>query len=104
MAFSALIAAADRTALQHLGDAVRYTTSAGLVVDVRGIFDAAHVKADAGQAGVSTVGPAVFLSLSGLPSDPSVDEPTITVSGTVYGVREAQPDGHGGILLQLQRA
>lgn len=105
MTFADLLSGADRVALQHLGDSVGYVSGDGRAVSVRGIFDAAYVKADAGQAGVSSVGPAVFLRLADLPSNPGEDgAAAITVGGVEYRVREAQPDGHGGILLQLQRA
>jgi hypothetical protein len=103
MTFSALLAVADRTALKHLGGPVRYTSSAGQAVDVTGIFDAAYVQAEAGQAGVSTTGPAVFLTLADLTSNPSADKATITVDGVTYRPREAQPDGQGGVLLLLHR-
>lgn len=103
MSFSALLAAADRAALQHLGGPVRYAPSAGAPVDVSGIFDAAYVRVDAGQAGVVSSGPAVFLRLSDLPTDPEEDEPTITVDGATFRVREPQKDGLGGVLLLLHR-
>lgn len=102
MTFPALLAAADRAALQHLGGPVRYTPSAGAPVDVRGIFDAAYVRADAGQAGVVSSGPAVFLLVADLPSDPGTDlAATVTVDGATYKIREPQKDGLGGVLLQL---
>lgn len=103
MAFPALLAAADRAALQYLGGPVRYAPSAGAPVDVRGVFDAVYVKADAGQAGVMSSGPAVFLRLEDLPTDPEDDEATITVEGSTYRVREVQRDGQGGVLLLLHR-
>ena len=80
MGWPALLAAADRAALQHLGGAVRYAPTAGAPVDVEGIFDATFVRADAGQAGVVTSGPAVFLRLADLPSDPETDDPAITIA------------------------
>ena len=103
MAWPELLAAVDRAALQHLGGAVRYTPNAGAPVDVEGVFDANYVRADAGQAGVVTSGPAVFLRLADLPSDPETDEPTITVGGTTYRVREPQKDGQGGVVLLLHQ-
>lgn len=103
MAFPALLALADRATLQHLGGVVRYTPGTGAAVDVRGVFDAAYVKVDAGHAGVSSSGPAVFLRLEDLPSDPEDDAPGITVDGVGYVVREVQKDGLGGVLLHLHR-
>lgn len=104
MGFSALLASTDAAAVLILGDVVRYTTGAGEAADVRGIFDSAYVQVEAGQAGVSSSGPAVFLLLSDLPSDPSDDSPTVEVGSVEYEVREAQPDGQGGVLLLLHKA
>lgn len=85
------------------GGSVTYTPGAGAAVAVRGVFDALYVKVDAGNTGVSSSGPAVFLTLSDLPSDPSDDlSARVTVAGTEYKVREAQPDGVGGVHLLLQ--
>lgn len=103
MGWPALLAAADRAALQHLGGAVRYAPTAGTPVDVEGIFDAAFVRADAGQAGVVTSGPAVFLRLADLPSDPETDDPAITIAGVTYRVHEPRKDGQGGVLLLLHQ-
>lgn len=86
-----------------LGGPVTYTPGVGAAVDVRGVFDALYVKVDAGNTGVSSSGPAVFLRLSDLPSDPSDDVAArVTVAGTQYKVREAEPDGIGGVHLLLQ--
>lgn len=110
MAWPDLLAAADRAALTHLGGAVRYLPTAGYPVDVRGIFDAAYVHASAGEAGVMTSGPAVFLRLKDLVStdgvllDPEEDEPRIFVEDVEYRVRESQRDGQGGVVLLLHRA
>lgn len=102
MAFAALLAAADRAALQHLGGPVRYTAGAGAAVDVRGIFDAAYVRQQAGTPGVVSAGPAVFLLVADLPSDPETDSAArVTVAGATYSIREPQKDGQGGVLLQL---
>lgn len=87
------------------GGPVTYTPGVGATVNVRGVFDALYVKVDAGNAGVSSSGPAVFLRLSDLPSDPSDDlSARVTVGVTEYKVREAQPDGMGGVHLLLQEA
>jgi hypothetical protein len=103
MAWPALLAAADRAVLQQLGGTVRYAPTAGQAVDVRGVFEAAYVRTEAGQAGVVSSGPAVFLRLADLPSDPEDDSPTITVEGVEYSVREPQKDGQGGVLLLLHK-
>lgn len=105
MDFAALLARTDEVALDTLGEDVIYTPGAGAAAPVRGIFDAAYVKANAGHAGVSSAGPAVFLRLSELSSDPSDDGAArVTRAGVDYKVRESEPDGQGGVLLLLQRA
>ena len=102
MAFAALLATADGSVLAHLGETVQYTVTAGAAVPVRGIFDAAYVRVEAGDPGVSSSGPAVFFRLEDLPSDPEADEGAlVTVNGSVYRVTECQKDGQGGVLLLL---
>jgi hypothetical protein len=87
-----------------LGGTVLYAPRDGEPeVEVDAIFDAMHVRADAGIAGVTTSGPAVFLRLADLPSDPDDDDVVITVDGVTYKVREAEKDGQGGVLLRLNR-
>lgn len=75
----------------------------GAPVTVTGLYDAQFVLAKGGaDAGVESLGPAVFLRLSDLPTDPEVDEPTITVGLSRYRVTERRPDGCGGVLLVLR--
>jgi hypothetical protein len=100
--FGDLLAKADRAVLKQ-GDAVRYTPSEGAAVDVLGIFGAPYVRATAGEPGVVSSGPTVFLRLEDLPSDPEDDDATITVSGVDYRITEPQKDGQGGVLLNLHR-
>jgi hypothetical protein len=105
MNFGALLATTDRTLLDsEAGDVVVYTSSEGAAVTVRGMFDRPSVTVEAGEAGVSSSGPAVFLLLGDLPTDPSDDNATVTVSGNTFGIREARPDGKGGVYLLLQEA
>jgi hypothetical protein len=103
MGWATHLATADRAVMGILGGPVLYGPSAGEALEVRGIFDAVHVKVDAGTAGVSSAGPAVFLCLADLPTDPEDDDPTITVAGTAYRVREVQRDGPGGVVLLLHK-
>lgn len=104
MTFADLLQAVDETSRETLGEDVIYTPGAGGAVTVRGIFDAAYVRVDAGNAGVSSSIPAVFLGLDDLPTDPSDDEDCrITRLGVEYKVREAEPDGQDGVLLFLQQ-
>lgn len=104
MSFAAHLAAADRAALDILGGPVRYAPRIGAPVDVTGVFDLAFVRVDAGTTGVSSSGPAVFLRLADLPSDPGMDKPQITVEGVIYNVAKVEKDGLGGVLLRLHRA
>ncbi len=104
MSFADLVAVVDRNTREILGGPVTYTPSVGGAVVVNGIFDASYVRVDLGQIGVSSVGPAVFLRLSDLPSDPEVDTTaTVTVGGVAYIPHEVQPDSLGGVLLLLHR-
>lgn len=92
----------DRAVIASLGnDAVLYAPGVGAPVNIRGVFDEAYVRVETGQAGVESVGPAVFLRLSDLPLDPEEDEPTLTIRGKVYHPRGRERDGEGGILLML---
>lgn len=102
MGFTDLLAQADRIALDVLGGPVVFTPGVGSPVTVQGIFDASYRKLDLGQPGVSTAGPAVFLELADLPSNPVTDlSATVTISGTTYTIHEVQPDGLGGVVLLL---
>lgn len=102
MDFGAHLARTDATMLTHLGGPVTYTPGAGAAVDVRGIFDALYVNVEAGEAGVSSCGPAVFLRLVDLPSDPRTDPAArVTVAGVAYRPHTIEPDGQGGVRLLL---
>lgn len=106
MSFAALLEFVDRAAIAALGDseAVTYTPEVGAAVQLTGIFDANYVLAKGtAEAGVETLGPAVFLRLEDLPGDPEDDEPTLTIKGVDYRVIERRPDGIGGIVLALRR-
>lgn len=99
----ALLAQVDSSVLASpLAQEVTYTSGAGAGVTVRGVFDAIYVKAGAGEVGVSSAGPAVFLRLSDLSSNPETDlTARVTVDAVEYMWREVQPDGQGGVLLLL---
>lgn len=106
MAFSDLIDSADRAVLGHCGGIdVIYTTEAGAPTTVQGIFDEEYVLSDPGRAGVEQITPAVWLQLEDLPTDPRAENPTVTILGNVYTVRERPTDGVGGsIRLILRRS
>lgn len=105
MAFPALLAAADRAALQHLGGAVVYAAGAGAggaSASVLGVFDATYVRQLDGQPGVVSSGPACFLRLEDLPSDPETDlDARLTIAGVTYRIHTPKKDGMGGVLCQL---
>lgn len=85
-----------------LAQEVTYTSGAGAVAHPRGVFDALYTRVDAGEVGVSSAGPAVFVRLADLPTSPEVDlDAVVTVDGTSYSIREVQPDGQGGVVLLL---
>lgn len=104
MSFDDLVGVVDSVVLETLGTTIGYASGAGATVQVRGIFDAAYVLVEANHTGVSSSGPAVYLRLSELPSNPSEDDPVITAGGVAYRVREAKPDSMGGVMLLLHRA
>lgn len=102
MGFAELMAMGDRAVRKITGSAVTYTPSTGSPVTVDGVFDKAYVRVDLGNPGVSSYGPAVFLTLSDLPSDPVTDTAaTVTVAGVVYLPHTPEPDGLGGVLLLM---
>jgi hypothetical protein len=105
MAFPDLVATAGRAALQHLGgEAVIYAPGEGDPVTVTGIFDASYTRVESGTGDVESVGPAVWVVLDDLPTDPEEDDPILTIAGKTYTVAERQRDGLGTIRLLLHRA
>lgn len=87
-----------------LGDPVLYAPSVGSPVTVEGIFDSVYVRVDLGQPGISSSGPAVFLRLEDLPSNPKDDPAAVlTIYGVTYVAHEVLPDGIGGVRLLLHR-
>lgn len=105
MSFAELVAAADRAGQTLLGgETVTYQPAVGSPVDVTGFFDSQYVLAKGtAEAGVETLGPAVFVRLEDLPTNPEDDDPTLTIRGDNYRVIERRPDGIGGIVLALRR-
>jgi hypothetical protein len=105
MAFSDLVTAADRVVHSKLGgETITYDPAgASPAVSVTGIFDEQFVLAKGdGEAGVETLGPAVFFRLEDLPVDPEDDDPTLTIRGDAYRVTQRRPDGMGGIVLAVR--
>lgn len=107
MSFDELVADADRAVQAALGgETITYAPLVGAPADVVGMFDENYVlvKGDA-EAGVETIGPAVFVRLEDLPEDPrdADADPTLTIRGVAYRATERRPDGVGGIVLALRR-
>lgn len=106
MAFPDLVSTMDRAVRDNLGVLVRYAPLPGgpTFVDLVGIFDAAHHRPEVMGGLVTASVPAVFVILSDLGAfDPDTDpDPSVTVSGLTYRVREVRKDGQGGALLMLQ--
>lgn len=103
--FASLVASMDgMITSSKMATIVTYTPEVGPAVEIKGIFDANYVLAKGtAEAGVETLGPAVFLRLSDLPVDPEDDEPTLTIRDVEYRVIERRPDSLGGIVLALRR-
>jgi len=106
VAFPDLVTTMDRAVRDNLGVPVRYAPLPGSAtfVDATGIFDAVHHRPEVQGAMVTATVPAVFILLSALGAlDPETDpDPSVTVAGRVYRVREVRKDGQGGALLLLQ--
>lgn len=104
MGYPDALAAADRLVRAQLGEAVTYAPGSGSPVTVSGIFDALYRKVEIGGAGISSAGPAVFLTLSELPSNPTTDSGArVTIRGVTYKPHEVEPDGQGAVMLLLHK-
>jgi hypothetical protein len=102
VSFFDLLASRDIHLRAVLGEDVVYTPGVGAPVTVRGIFDAAYQDVPVGDPGVASSGPAVFLRLSDLPSDPRSDTGAkITRSAVVYLAHTVRADGLGGVIMLL---
>lgn len=104
--FSELLQRVDLGVRGRLGESIVYTPTVGSPITVEGVFDNAYVRAlSANEPGVMSSGPAVFLRLEDLPSDPMADTGAIITRGTTtYTAHEVKPDGFGGVLLLLSEA
>src|SRR5574343_1839729 len=98
MAFSDLVADADRAVQDHLGGVTAiYQPENGEAVDVTVMFDRSYQREDGNaHAGVEELSLAVFVRVDDLPIHPDEDEPRLTIDGEEFRVRERQPDGMGG--------
>lgn len=104
MPFADLVAQADRAIQIHLGAVpVLYQPEVGDAVEVQGMFDEQGLVIEQGEAGTEQMGPVVFLLLEDLPVHPDSDNPTLTIEGDDYQIRERHSDGMGGIRLLLHQ-
>lgn len=106
MTFPALVAGTDRAVQRNLGAVeITYQPSVGAPVLLQAMFDPTFVLDDQGRSGVEQTVPSVFFRLEDLPLDPDDDDPTITVAGVDYRVRERIRDRVGeSVRLLLHRA
>ncbi len=83
---------------------ITYQPAAGAAVTPNVIFDENYVLAKGdGEAGVETLGPAVFLKLADLPIHPDLDDPILTINGVLYRVTERRAAGLGAMVLALRK-
>lgn len=112
MGFAENIARLDRHAQQRLGAVpVTYRPKFGPAVSLTptgdplvGIFDDSFVLAQgSAEAGVEASLPTVNLILADLPTDPEVDDPTLTIGGVDYRIFKRAPADYGSIVLSLRK-
>lgn len=113
MGFAENIARVDRNAQRLLGGvpvtyrpkfgpAVSVTTTSG--APLLGIFDDTFILAQGrAEAGVEASLPTVSLILADLPTDPEVDDPTLTIGGVDYRIVKRAPADFGSIVLTLRK-
>ena len=104
MGFASVIASIDRNAQRLLdGKPVTYRPKFGPAVSVTpsgapllGIFDDTFLLVQgSAEAGVEASLPTVNLILADLPTDPEVDDPTLTIGGVDYRVFKRAPAQYG---------
>lgn len=91
-----------RAGLQVMGEPITYSRGEQSW-PIRAMFQDAYRGADPETGGpVSTIQPVAGIDTRDLPIKPKGGD-TITVRGKTYRVRDAQPDGHTGATLFLQK-
>lgn len=112
MGFAENVARLDRNAQRVLGAvSVVYRPKFGPAVSLTpsgaplvGIFDDSFVLAQgSAEAGVEATLPTVNLILADLPTDPEVDDPTLTIGGVDYRIVKRAPADYGSIVLTLRK-
>ena len=85
-----------------MGEPITYCRR-GERYEARGVFQASHVGLDPDTGmQVNSTQPIVLVDGWSLPIKPKAGD-EVEVRGTTYKVRDAQPDGHTGVLLMLHR-
>ncbi len=105
MTFSQLVSNMDGACSALLGAPLKYKPASGPEVEVPGIFDENYIDVKAStEHGFNTVGPAAFFRLADLPTDPRLDDPTITApNGKKYTVKAVMPDSMGAVVITLTK-
>ena len=98
MSFQTLQARINASVLSRLGDGAALLDG----VAVHGVFDAAYSVGNVGQLGMSSTEPVYVLAASDVPQSPVGC--TLTFGGASYAVTACKPDGHGMVVLMLERA
>jgi hypothetical protein len=105
----AVESAADRAqfvSANDFGRSFRYLPGVGPEISVTGIFDAAYLLLEAGQAGVSGTAPTLLCcssDLDALPAGKACEDDRVIDGLVQYRVVDVQPDGTGMSLLILER-
>ena len=102
--------AADRAVFvsaDEFGVGVSYTQGVAAAATFAAIFDNEYLLVDAGEAGVTSVAPALTcrsddLAMLGA-GEARVDDQAV-VNGVTYRVSDVRPDGTGMVVLILERA
>jgi hypothetical protein len=91
-----------RAVVRVMGQPITYTRS-GQVKSATGVFQASHVGLDP-ETGVrvNSTQPVLLVNFEDLLFKPRQGD-TVEVAGSVFQVRDPQPDGHNGWLLMLHR-
>lgn len=91
-----------RAGIQVMGEPITYARGEQTWA-LRAMFQDAYVGADPETGGpVSTVQPVAGIDGRDLPIKPKGGD-SVTARGKTYRVRDAQPDGHTGVTLFLQK-
>lgn len=104
MAFKDLMDQTLKTVRNGLGEEVEYTPQSGDPLTIKGVFSEVFTQIDpASGVPVQTTLPNILIRIADLEGASPAKDDTISIGGTVYRVREVQPDGGGGALLLLHK-